>query len=81
MHFAEKGATANITQGVIRDKAFVWNFIAVSDNIARILIDIKQPVRAGYSFVADEQGASLMQSVPPYDVVLYGKVCPNGSYQ
>ena len=76
-----KGATANITQGVIGDKSFVWNFIAVSDNISTILIDIKQPVPAGYRFLADEQGASLIQSVPPYDVVLYGKVCPNRSYQ
>ena len=58
MHFAEKGATGNITYGVVRDKSFVWNFIAVVDNILTILSDIKQPVRAGYSILEDAKGAS-----------------------
>ena len=81
MHYAEKGSSNMITHGVLRDKTFVWNFIAVSDRVDIILIDIKQAVRAGYTLVADEIAATLLHSKPPYTAVLTGPVNPNGSYE
>ena len=45
------------------------------------MIDIKHPVRNGYSFIADDIGASLILSRPPYTTVLHGPVQPNGTYK
>ena len=42
MHYPEQGASNTITHGVLRDKDYVWNYIAVSDRIDVLLIDIKQ---------------------------------------
>ena len=80
MHYPEKGASNMITHGVLRDKTYVWNFIAISDRIDIILIDIKQAVRAGYTLVADNLAATLLSSNSPYTAVLSGPVEPNGSY-
>jgi hypothetical protein len=79
-HFAEHGSFATISHGVSRSMEYVWNFIAVSDKISTILIDIKQPIRLGYSFIANNISASLILSQPPYSVVLTGPVHPNGLY-
>lgn len=60
MHFDEDGTFAyNITHGVSRPLEYIYNFMAVSDKTSRILIDIKQPVRAGLTFIADDISASL----------------------
>ena len=80
MHYPEKGASNMITHGVLRDKTYVWNFIAISDRIDIVLIDIKQAVRAGYTLVADNLAATLLSSNSPYTAVLTGPVEPNGSY-
>ena len=58
MHF-ENGTFANITHGVSRSLNYIYNFMAVSDKISRVLIDIKQPARAGLTFFADAKRASL----------------------
>ena len=42
-----------------------------------VLIDIKHPVRVGYSFIADDIGASR----PPYTTLLYGSVQLDGTYK
>ena len=81
MHFAETGSYATIALCVNRPPEYVWNFIAVTDKISEVLIDIKHPVRNGYSFIADDVGASLILSRPPYTTVLHGPVQPNGTYK
>ena len=42
MHFPEKGFTNIITYGALQEETFVWNYIAVSDSVDFILLDIKQ---------------------------------------
>ena len=56
---------------------YVWNFIAVTDKISDVIIDIKHPVRNGYSFIEDDIGASLIL----FTTVLNGPVQPNGTYK
>ena len=81
MHFEEDGTFAyNITHGVSRPLEYIYNFMAVSDKTSRILIDIKQPVRAGLTFIADDISASLLLSEPPSTVQITGPVRPNGTY-
>ena len=67
--------------GVIRDSTYVLNFIAVSERVEVILIDIKQAVRAGFTLVADAAAATLLQFNPPYIPLLAGAVNPNESYE
>ena len=81
MHFAETGPFATISLYVNRPSEYVWNFVAVSDKISQVLIEIKQPVRNGYSFIANDICASLNLSRFPYTTVLYGLVQPNGTYK
>ena len=81
MHFAETGTLAATVYGVYRPAEFVWWFIAVTDKLSEILIDIKHLVRVGYTFVADHPRASLIQSQPPHDTVLLGPSQSNGCYK
>ena len=46
--------------GVIRDSTYVLNFIAVSERVEVILIDIKQAVRAGFTLEADAAATTLL---------------------
>jgi hypothetical protein len=80
MHFAEKGTFAIITHGVSRSHDYIWSFIAVSDKISVILIDIKQPIRCGLIFIADASKASLLISQPPFTTLITGPVIDNGIY-
>ena len=57
IHFAEDETFANISHGVSRSLDYTYNFMAVSDKIPRVLIDIKQPARAGLTFIADAKSA------------------------
>jgi hypothetical protein len=81
MHFAEIGASSTISLGIHRDSSYVWDFIAVSDKISQLLIDIKQPVRCGYALFADSERALLVENKFPFTVYLSGLVSPNGTYQ
>ena len=76
---AEKSSGIRITQASHRP-GYVWDFIAFSDQVDIPLVDIRQPVRKGYTLVVDAETARLFSPSPFPVLVLCGKVLPNGAY-